>query len=144
MIVKEQKPIQFINKCDCIVNERLLEKAIIWYSDKPVTRLKSIYMYGRYPSVTIYKKKLHIHRLLMMYKLQRQLKSNEYIHHINGNVLNCMTHNLILIDSSEHQRMHNVGRKQTDEHIRKRINATTKTRYGHSIYENKELIEKWT
>lgn len=40
MIVKHQKPIEFVNDCDCLVDYKELEKAIIWYSKKPVVRLK--------------------------------------------------------------------------------------------------------
>ncbi len=35
-----------------------------------------------------------------------------------------------------------VGKKQTPEHINKRIDATTQTRYGHSIYEHSYLLDK--
>lgn len=61
LIVKEQKKLEFINDCHCIVDYAELEKAINWYSDKPTARLKHIYMHGNYPAVSIYKEKIHIH-----------------------------------------------------------------------------------
>ena len=35
MIVKFQKKIEFINDCNCIVDYEELEKAMLWYQDKP-------------------------------------------------------------------------------------------------------------
>lgn len=57
MIVKFQKKIEFINDCNCIVDYEELEKAMLWYQDKPTSRLKHIYMFGNYPAVTIFKEK---------------------------------------------------------------------------------------
>lgn len=46
-------------------------------------------MFGNYPAVTIFKEKIHIHRLLMMYwNGIRKLDKNTYVHHINENKLN--------------------------------------------------------
>ena len=45
MIVKFQKKIEFINDCNCIVDYEELEKAMLWYQDKPTSRLKHIYMF---------------------------------------------------------------------------------------------------
>ena len=38
MMVKSQKRIEFINDCNCIVDYNELEKAIIWYQQKPTKR----------------------------------------------------------------------------------------------------------
>ena len=110
MIVKEQKPIKFQNTCGCLVDEKELEKAILWYSDKPVSGTKKIFMYGKYPGVAIYKEKIHVHRLLMMFWLQRRLARNEYVHHMDENKRNATKQNLQLIEQAVHQSMHNKGR----------------------------------
>ena len=141
MIIKEQEPIYFVNDCGCILRELDLERAIGWYSAKPVSRIKHIFMYGRYPAVSIYDTKIHIHRLLAMHYCKRDLESHDYVHHINGNPLDARPENLEVQSDSVHQRQANKGRKQSPEHIAKRINATTKTRYGHSIHENPELLD---
>jgi len=141
MIVKKQKPIEFVNQCDCQVDCRELEQSIKWFSRKPTARLKTIYLYGDYPAVSIYEQKIHVHRLLMMYWLKRDLDRREYVHHRDGNKLNALKANLGIVSAGEHQRDTNIGRQQTSEHIVKRINATTQTRYGHSLYENPALME---
>lgn len=139
MIIKKQKPIEFINQCACQVDYCELERAIRWFSTKPTARLKTIYLYGKYPAVSIYEQKIHIHRLLMMYWVKRDLDRKEYVHHKDGNRLNALQMNLEIILAGEHQRNTNIGRQQTPEHIAKRIDIATQTRYGHSIYENAEL-----
>nr|DAO32532.1 MAG TPA: hypothetical protein [Caudoviricetes sp.] len=59
-----QKPLKFINKCNCIVDYDLLEKAILWFAKDVIFEVKSIIMYSKYPCVSIYNDKIHIHRLL--------------------------------------------------------------------------------
>ena len=143
MIIHKQKPIEFNSPAEVLFDREELKKAILWYSkDKPVARLKHIFLHGRYYAVSIYDQKIHIHRLLMMYWLQRDLQRNEYVHHKNGNKFNNHRDNLELMLGSDHQRLTNKGRKQSKEHIMKRANATTMTRYGHPIYENPELLTK--
>ena len=69
MIVNYQKKIEFVNDCNCIVDYDDLEKAILWYQDKPTSRLRHIYIHEGYPTITIFDKKLKVHRLLMEYWL---------------------------------------------------------------------------
>ena len=107
MIVKHQKEIQFINDCGCLVDLTELAKAIQWYSDKPVARVKHIYMYGNYPAVSIYKEKIHVHRLLVMYWENRLLNPSEYVHHHDGNKLNALKDNLSIMEQRNHQSLHN-------------------------------------
>lgn len=145
MIVRFQKKIEFVNNCNCLVEYETLEKAIKWYSDKPVARLKHIFLHGRYPAISIYGDKIHIHRLLTMYFLKSDLEREIYIHHIDGNPLNNMGVNLEVMTSSYHQSITNKGRKQNPDWVKKRItktaNAKRGKKYPKKIFENKELLD---
>lgn len=57
MTVKIQKAIKFKNICNCKVDYKELEKAILWYAENPVQSIKKIYMHGNYPAVSVGKKK---------------------------------------------------------------------------------------
>lgn len=46
------------------------------------------------------------HRLVMENKIGRYLKSNEYVHHIDGNVTNNKITNLVLLKNSKHTKEH--------------------------------------
>lgn len=144
MIVKKQKKIEFINDCNCIVDYIELEKAILWYQEKPTSRLKHIYLHGNYPAVTIFNKKIHIHRLLMMYWTNnKDISSKIYVHHIDENKLNASKNNLEFIDVVIHQSKHNKGKIITEkqkEAIRKSNHKRLGRKYK-NIYENKELLE---
>jgi len=47
------------------------------------------------------------HRHIMCKKLGRILKSNEHVHHINGNTLDNRLENLVVVSCSEHMSIHN-------------------------------------
>ncbi|MFZ3020165.1 MAG: hypothetical protein WA051_01430 [Minisyncoccia bacterium] len=146
MIVKEQREIFFRNKCSCLVDEDELKKAILWYSDEPVTQNKKIFISGNYPAVYIYNEKIHVHRLLMAYWLKRKLSNYEIVHHQDGDKLNSLRQNLGLIRYSDHQRMHNKGKTLSAEHRQKISNANRRRkgiRYK-NIHENSELLEDIT
>ncbi|SDX04938.1 hypothetical protein SAMN05518848_104192 [Paenibacillus sp. PDC88] len=119
MIVKFQRPIEIINNCQAIYDEDELKEAIIWYSSRPVTRIKTVYMHGEYPAVSIHEQKIHIHRLLMMYWEKRQLDTKEFVHHKNENKLCALRENLELMSSSIHQSHHSKGRIFSKEHREK-------------------------
>lgn len=127
MIIKKQKKIEFINDCNCIVDYDELRKAIIWYENKPTARRKHIYIHQKYPAVSIYNKKIHIHRLLMMYWAnQKYIDKNIYVHHIDKNKLNATRENLLFIDSKEHQSMHNKGKTNSEKQKLKTIESNHK------------------
>ena len=145
MIVNSQKKIEFINDCNCIVDYNELEKAIIWYQEKPTSRLKHIYLYGNYPAVTIFNKKIHIHRLLMMYwNNDKKLSQKIYVHHIDENKLNASKNNLTFMDVISHQSKHNKG-KTTTEKQKEATRISNHKRLGTKYkkkHENPELLEE--
>lgn len=140
-----QKKIVFCNNVNCIVDLELLENACIWASQKPLVSKKAISMHGNYPSVSIYGKKWHIHRLLMSYILGRFLTSNEYVHHKNENKLDCRMNNLQVMSASNHQSMHNKGKvisEKQKEQIRN-WNRIHKLKHGkYVIHEQEEQKDK--
>jgi len=147
MIVKNQRPIKFNNTCDCIVDETELAKAIIWYSESPVSRNKKIFMSGKYPAVAIYKEKIHVHRLLMMYWKQRRLESYEYVHHKDENKKNSLRGNLEVMGVSEHQSHHTKGRRFSDNHRRllseanrRRVGIVLKKRVNIDLNQLREMM----
>lgn len=129
MILKKQREIIFKNDCGAIFDESLLRKAICWYTSKPVCEIKHIYMFSKYPAVSIYDKKIHIHRLLKMYDIGEDLDSNQYVHHKDGNKLNATLSNLEILESTQHQSLHNKGKVLSEEH-RKKIALANKKRKG--------------
>lgn len=129
MIVNKQKPIRIINNCKCIVDYDELRKSILWYTDKPVARIKTIYLYGNYPAVSVYEEKIHVHRLLMMYWMKKKLKFNEHVHHKDHDKLNCSKDNLFIIEASKHLSMHNEGKKLSPDH-RQKISKANRLRKG--------------
>lgn len=129
MIVKEKKDIIFRNDCKATFDENVLRNAICWYSSKPVCKIKHIFLYGKYPAVSIYDKKIHIHRLLKMYEVGTDIDSNQYIHHKDGDKLNALLDNLEIIDSHKHQSIHNKNKTLSEEH-RKKISLANKKRKG--------------
>ena len=141
MIVTHQKSIRFNNTCGCVVDCVLLEKAVIWYQDRPTSANKKIYLHGKYPAVSIHRTKIHIHRLLMSYMKRRILSRCEYVHHKDENKLNATITNLEIQDASHHQSITNKGRKQSPSHVERRINATSLTKYGRLVYKPLNLLK---
>lgn len=126
---KENIDIIFKNDCNAIFDEKILKKAICWYSKKPVCRIKHIYMYGNYPAISIYTEKIHIHRLIKMYQLGTDIDNKFYVHHKDGNKLNASINNLELITVSEHQSLHNKNKELSSEQKMK-ISKSNKKRRG--------------
>lgn len=144
MIILKQKKIEFNSPHKVVFDRNELAKAILWHSKKPVAPIKHVFLHGRYYAVSIYDKKIHIHRLLMMYWLQRDLESTDYIHHKDENPYNNLKTNLELMLPSEHQSLHRKGIKLSEEHKRN-IGFANKRRkgikYKKHIHENPELLE---
>lgn len=146
MIVKEQKHIDFLNKCGAVYNDECLRKAILWYSKKPVTRLKAVFLHGRYPAISIHGEKLHIHRLIASYSYWPKRVGKKYVHHRNENKMDARLSNLQFVKPSVHQSHHNKGKVVSLE-TRKRLTESNKRNWNgkwkhRRIYENKELLIK--
>lgn len=128
-MIKNQKQINFENDCSAIVDLKELEKAVLWYTARPVCSVKHIYMHGNYPAVSIGKEKIHIHRLLMMYWLKCVIPSEFYVHHIDENKLNATKENLSVVLGKTHQHYHNKG-KHISNYQKKRIRESNHMRKG--------------
>jgi len=131
-MVKNQKKIKFVNDCNAIFDDNELEKAILWYQEKPTVSIKHVYMNGEYPAVSIHDEKIHIHRLLVMYWLKCRIPREYYVHHLDENKLNASKRNLVLIYEEEHQSRHNSGKTLSD-FTKKLIAQSNHKRLGKKI-----------
>lgn len=70
----------------------------------------------------------HAHRLEAERKLSRPLRPGEVVHHIDENKRNPAQDNIeILPSQGEHARLHNLGRKQSPDTIRRRVESRRRT-----------------
>jgi len=109
-MLKIQRSIKLINDCDALYDETELINAMLWYSKKPLISVKKVSMHGEYPAVSIGKEKIHIHRLLMMYRIKTELPKGYYVHHEDQNRLNNAKENLSLVYGTTHQSNHNKNK----------------------------------
>lgn len=106
MTVKIQRLIRFDNQAGATFNSPDLAGAIMQKANgKPVRSIKRVFTYGRYPAVSVFGRKYHIHRLLAEF-YYRPLKRLESVHHKDGNRLNSAYDNLEIIDQADHVRHH--------------------------------------
>lgn len=129
MTVKRQAKIDFSNECECLVDYSELEKAILWYQQKPSLSKKKIYLHGHYPAVSIHNEKVHVHRLLMQYWLRTKLPFEYSVHHLNENKLDARKENLSLILNKTHNSEHNKGKVLSGTH-RQKIGKANHNRKG--------------
>jgi len=129
MTVLIQKDIKFLNDCNCIVDCALLMEAILWYQKKPTLSVKHIYLYNKYPTISIHNEKIRVHRLLMMYIKGIKFSSDTIVHHKDKNILNSSIENLVILSNKQHLSLHNKGRSVPSEQI-KRVIQYNKSRKG--------------
>ena len=72
-------------------------------------------MKARYHKMRVDGKQVCVHRYVMEQHLGHPLKRNEFVHHINGNRYDNRIENLRVILPGDHSRLHNKGRKHTEE-----------------------------
>jgi hypothetical protein len=124
-----QSSLTFINKCECIVDYDILEKAMLWITHAPLKKNRVIYLHGKYPCVSIYNNKFHVHRLIKAFLENRVLLKSEFVHHKNHNKLDSSLGNLEIMNDSAHQSLHNKGKKLSIEH-RNKISKAGENRKG--------------
>jgi len=140
---KKQSKIMFANTCDCTVDLALLEQAVIWYADgKTLKPHRKIYLHAKYPAVSIYNEKIHIHRLIMMYLHKNIFDKNMCVHHADGNKLNNSIRNLELIRDSLHGHIHNKGKTLSVEHRNKIAKANRKRKGFRRGYTRRDITSK--
>lgn len=72
-----------------------------------------------YRSMKIAGKRIDEHRLVMEQLLGRKLRSDEVVHHKDGNKLNNSPENLVVMTLAEHSRLHMSNKLKTEESKRK-------------------------
>ncbi len=113
-LYNQKLPILFDHKTQALFCGDDLQEAMLLKADgKPMQQVKVIFLYGRYPAVSIGGKKIHIHRLLGEYYACRELFPCEIVHHINGNCCDARRGNLKIMWAGEHATLHLTGRKLT-------------------------------
>ena len=81
---------------------RRSESAIRYWDKHRAPRLQK----NGYLTLTIGNKKRYVHRMVMEEYLGRPLRSDEHVHHINGDRTDNRIENLEIISASEHERSH--------------------------------------
>lgn len=125
--------ITFIDKYNSTFDEGNLSDAVEWYA-----RLKGFVLhkeeklffagpYGYLCVATCRHKPMFVHRLLMMHHLGRELKSDEWVHHRDENILNNVLSNLKLMSDVEHGKHHSRRADIPDSEIMEMLaRGTTK------------------
>ena len=109
---------EFKNKCDCIVNYKDLEEAIInqvYIDNKKIKDRYTITLWGGYPTICIAHTHYRIHYLLGKYYFSGYDKQKS-IHHKDLNKLNSLKDNLELVTNSEHIKLHKIYRYVDEEY----------------------------
>jgi len=100
-------------------SERMKGRLNPMYGKKPHnykggTKTKSGSRKVEYIEVRVDGKRMKSHRHIMEFALGRKLKSNEIVHHIDGNGLNNNISNLQIMSKAEHSRLHASSPKGVD------------------------------
>lgn len=126
--------IAFVDKYNSTFDEGTLSDAVEWYArlkDFVLHKEEKLFFAGPYGYLCVATGKhrpMFVHRLLMMYHLKRELKSDEWVHHRDENILNNVLSNLELMSDVEHGTHHCRRRADiSDSEIREMLaQGTTK------------------
>lgn len=124
----------FENSCNCIVDYKILENAIIdeckRRNIKPKSKYK-IYLYRGYAGISLKHDKVSVHRILGKYMVGFNFGSEISVHHIDGNKLNNSISNLQVLKNGLHTKEHNiisrVSKEQLKENAQKAAEARKRT-----------------
>ena len=112
---------EFENACNCKVDNKILEYAIIEECGRrnviPKERYK-IYMYRGYAGISIKHEKVSVHRIIGKYMVGFDFGTEIHVHHIDGNKLNNDISNLQILRNELHTKEHNLIQYVSEEHLR--------------------------
>lgn len=78
---------------------------------------------NRYTRITINGRMVYEHRYIMEKHLGRELSSDEFVHHIDGDPKNNKLVNLQVIAPTKHTGIHHTGKTLSEEHKRRLLDA---------------------
>ena len=138
--------IVFDNKCQCLFEPNILRQSIIKECRLLDIKLKHDYLisiHNTYPSVSIGRNHVYVHKLIAK-EIYGDIPNGYVVHHIDGNKLNNMGSNLMVITPSEHSSLHQFENgykdRRSDEGKLKSINASREANFRSDITEEK-IIE---
>ena len=84
----------------------------------------------KYKAVKVNGVKIDEHRYVMENYLGRKLRTDQIVHHINGDARDNRIENLQVMKRSEHTAIHNIGRIDPEWLIKKRASKMLGNHYG--------------
>ena len=111
----------FENTCNCIVDYKILENAIV---DECIRRNivpkehYKIYFYRGYAGISIKHDKVSVHRIIGKYMVGHNFGAEICVHHIDGNKLNNNISNLQVMKSSLHTKEHYLVQYVNKAHLK--------------------------
>lgn len=111
----------FENACNCNVDYKILENAIIDECKRrnliPKEHYK-IYFYRGYAGISIKHDKVSVHRIIGKYMVGYDFGTEVCVHHIDGNKLNNSISNLQVMKSSLHIKEHCLVQFVSEAHLK--------------------------
>lgn len=110
---------EFENSCNCIVDYKILENAIIEECKRRNIEHKDrykIYEYRGYAGISIKHDKVSVHRIIGKYMVGLDFGSEIHVHHIDGNRFNNSISNLQVLRSELHTKEHYIVQYVSEEY----------------------------